>query len=63
MEPVLSKVFDLLAFDHAPIAHEGNRLDAEPGLDLGDLRSKGVRILGITRKHFDRDRIAVFVAE
>ena len=63
MEPLLREVFDLLAFDHAPVADEGDRLDAKPGLDLVDLCSKGVRILGMPRKHFDRDGMACLVAE
>ena len=63
MEPLLSEGFDLLAFDHATVADEGDCLDAKSCLDLVDLRSQGVRLLGIPRKHFDRDRIAVLVAE
>ena len=63
MAPLLSEVCDLLAFNHATVANEGNGLDAKPCLDLVELRSKGVRTLGITRKPFDRDGMAVLVAE
>ena len=63
MKPLLREVFDLLAFDHATVADEGNGLDTKSGLDLGELYRQGVRIVGIAGKHFDRDRIAVLVAE
>jgi hypothetical protein len=59
----VSEVFDLLALDHATVADEGDRGDAKPCLDLVELRSKGVRILGIAGKHFDGDRMAFLVAE
>ena len=63
MEPLLREVFDLLAFDHAPVADKGDLVDAKPGLNLVDLRRKGLRILGIAREHFDGDRMPVLVAE
>ena len=63
MEPVLGQVFDLLALDHAPVAHEGDRGDAKPAFQLFNLRSNGTGILGIAREHFDRDRMPVLVAE
>ena len=63
MEPVLREVFNLLAFDHATIAHEGDLVDAKPGLDLRHLHSQSVRIGGIAGKHFDGDRMAVLIAE
>ena len=63
MEPVLGKVFDLLAFDHAAVAHEGDRGDAKSALELRHLRSHGVWILRIAGKHFDGDRMPVLVAE
>ena len=63
MESLLREVFDLLALDHATVANEGDLVDAKPGLDLRQLRSKGVRILGIAGKHFDGDRMSVLVAE
>ena len=63
MEPVRHEVVDLLALDHATVADEGDRCDAKPGLDLVDLRRKGVRLLGIAWKYFDGDRIAGLVAE
>src|SRR6516162_2967503 len=53
MEPLLGEVFDLLALDHASVTHEGDLLDAKPALELRNLGSQGVRILGIARKHFD----------
>jgi hypothetical protein len=63
MEALLREVFDLLAFEHAPVTDEGDRVDAKPGFDLGDLCRKGLRILRIAGKDFDRDRLAVLVAE
>jgi len=63
MEPLLREVCDLLAFDHAPIADEGDRVDVKPRFDLVDLCRKGLRILRIARKDFDRDWMAVLVAE
>ena len=63
MEPVLGKVFDLLALEHATIAHEGDRGDAKSALELFHLRSHGVGILGIAREHFDGDRLPVLVTE
>ena len=59
MEPLLREVCDLLAFDHAPVADEGDRVDAKPGFDLVDLCRKGLRILRIAGKDFDRDRTAI----
>src|SRR5207244_5291056 len=35
MEPLLGEVFDLLALDHAPVANEGDLVDAKPFLELG----------------------------
>ena len=55
MEPLLREVCDLLTFDHALVADEGDRADAKPGLDLVDLCRKGLRILRIAGKDFDRD--------
>lgn len=63
MEPLRGEVFDLLAFDHAPVAHKRDLGDAKSGLDLRKLRRQGVRIGGISWKHFDRDRMPVLVAE
>ncbi len=63
MEPLLREVFDVLAFDHAPIADEGDLVDVKPRFDLVDLCRKGLRILRIARKYFDRDWMAVLVAE
>jgi len=63
MEPLLREVVDVLAFDHAPIADEGDRVDAKPRFDLGDLSRKGLRILRMAGTDFDRDRMAVLVAE
>jgi hypothetical protein len=63
MEPLLGEVFDVLALDHATVANEGDRGDAKPTLELLNLRSHGVRILGIAGKHFDGDRMPVLVAE
>src|SRR5262249_20806185 len=63
MAPLLGKVFDLLALDHATVADEGDLCDTKPGLDLVDLRSKGVRILRIAWKDLDGDRMASLVAE
>jgi len=63
MEPLLGEVCDLLALDHATVADEGDLCDAKPGLDLVELRSKGLRILGIAWKDFDGDRRAGLVAE
>src|SRR5262249_28558573 len=63
MEPVLRAVFNVLAFDHATIAHKGDLLNAKPGLDLRQLRSQSVRIGGIAGKHFDGDRMPVLIAE
>jgi hypothetical protein len=31
MEPLLREVFNVLAFDHAPVTDEGNLVDAKPG--------------------------------
>ena len=56
MAPLLDEVCDLLALDHATVADEGDLGDAKPGLDLVDLRSKGVRIWRIAGKDFDGDR-------
>src|SRR5215470_10838576 len=39
MKPLCGEVVDLLALDHAPVAHEGDLVDAKPLLKLGDLRS------------------------
>jgi len=36
MVPVLREIFDLLAFNHAPVADEGDVVDAKPRFDLGD---------------------------
>src|SRR5467141_1123105 len=63
MEPLLGEVFDLLALDHAPVANEGDRCGAKSGLDLLELRRKGVWIGGIAGKHVDSDRMPVLVAE
>ena len=60
---LLREVFDLLAFKHAPVADEGDLVDAKPGFDLVDLRRKGLRILRIAGKYFDRDRMTYLVAE
>jgi len=63
MEPLLREVFDVLALDHAPVTDEGDLVDAKPRFDLGELPRKGLRILRIAGKDFDRDRMAVLVAE
>jgi hypothetical protein len=63
MEPLLREVFDLLAFHHAPIADEGDLMDAKPGFDLVELGRPGLRIVRIAGKDFDRDRMARLVAE
>src|SRR5262249_49502647 len=63
MAPLLNEVFDLLAFNHATVADEGDLCDAKPGLDFVELRRKGVRIVRIAGKDFDGDRMAGLVAE
>jgi hypothetical protein len=63
MEPLLREIVDLLAFDHAPVTDEGDLVDAKPGFDLVDLCRKGLRILRIAGKDFERDRMAVLGAE
>jgi hypothetical protein len=51
MEPLLCEVFDWLTFDHAPVADEGDLVDAKPGFDLGDLRRKGLRRCNYSAGH------------
>ena len=61
--PLLGEVCALLPFHHATVTNAGHCLDTKPGVDLVDLCRQGVRIWGITRKHCDRDGMAVLVAE
>jgi hypothetical protein len=63
MEALLREVFDLLALDHATVTDKGDRVDAKPGFDLGDLCRKGRRLLRIAGKDCDRDRMPILVTE
>src|SRR5262249_2922217 len=63
MEPLLGEVFDLLALDHTSVTHEGNLADAKPALEVGNLRSQGLRLLGIAGKDLNGDRLPLLVAE
>jgi hypothetical protein len=63
MEPLRREGCDLLALDPAPVADAGDRADAKPGGDLGDLCRQGLPIVRMAGKDFDRDRRAVRVAE
>ena len=63
MESLLGEVVDLLALDHTSVTNKGNLLDAKPALELGNLRSQGLRILRVAGKHFDGDRLPLLVAE
>jgi hypothetical protein len=63
MEPLLGEVFDVLALDHTSVTNEGHRLDATPALELRNLRSQGLRIVGIAGTYFERNGMPVLVAE
>src|SRR5262249_23940304 len=63
MEPLLREGFHLLALDHTSVTHEGNPADAKHALELGNLRSQGLRLLGIAGKDLNGDRLPLLVAE
>ncbi len=63
MEPVLGKVFDLLARAQATVANAGERGDAKPARELCHLRSHGAGSVGLAREHCAGARRPVRVAE
>src|SRR5207244_13592094 len=63
VKPGLSKVLDLAAFDHPPIAHERHPLTTEALTRLLHLRGESFRILRVAAKNLRRDRRALLVAQ
>jgi hypothetical protein len=49
-------VADARAGEHAPIAHQGDVGQPEPGRELGDLGGQGFRVGGVAVEHLDGDR-------